>query len=199
MAMLFPGRWAVSEGRISPHHAEELGACFAAHARELFGYASWLTRGDRELAEDLVQAAFEAACWAWQGLRSLAEEQRSYWLRKTLANIAMSGFRREAAFRDRLPRIEVRYRKVQADLPEQVFSSIMLERCWRVIQGMPKRRHAVAVLRWQLDMKESDIATILGIHPKTVSTHLHRARRALIAQLGPDNPITGEDPEGASS
>jgi hypothetical protein len=32
-----------------------------------------------------------------------------------------------------------------------------------------------------------------------VSTHLHRARRALIAQLGPDNPVTGEDPEGASS
>ena len=189
----------MSEGRISPHHAEELGACFAAHARELFGYASWLTRGDRELAEDLVQAAFEAACWAWQSLRSLAEEQRSYWLRKTLANIAMSGFRREAAFRDRLPRIEVRYRKVQADLPEQAFSSIMLERCWRVIQGMPKRRHAVAVLRWQLDMKEADIAAILEMKPKTVSTHLHRARRALIAQLGPDNPVTGADPEGAPS
>jgi RNA polymerase sigma-70 factor (ECF subfamily) len=189
----------VSDGMISPHHAEELAACFAAHARELFGYASWLTRGDRAQAEDLVQEAFAAACFAWQSLRSLAEEQRSYWLRKTLANIAMSGFRREAAFRDRLPRIEIRYRKVQADLPEQVFSSIMLERCWRVIQGMPKRRHAVAVLRWQLDMKEADIAAILGIKPKTVSTHLHQARRALIAQLGPDNPLTGDHAEGASS
>jgi len=189
----------VSDGMISPHQAEELAACFAAHARELFGYASWLTRGDRALAEDLVQEAFAAACFAWQSLRSLAEEQRSYWLRKTLANIAMSGFRRESAFRNLLPRIEIRYRKVQADLPEQVFSSIMLERCWRVIQGMPKRRHAVAVLRWQLDMKEADIAAILGIDPKTVSTHVYRARRALIAQLGPDNPIAGEDPEGESS
>jgi RNA polymerase sigma factor (sigma-70 family) len=197
--MLFTGRWAVSDGRISPHHAEELAACFAAHAHELFGYASWLTRGDHAQADDLVQAAFEAAGLAWQGLRSLAEEQRGLWLKKTLANIAMSGFRREAAFRDRLPRIEVRYRKIQADLPEQAFSSITLERCWRIIQGMPKRRHAVAVLRWQLDMKEADIAAILGMSPKTVSTHLHRARRALIAQLGPGNPVTGGEPEGSSS
>jgi RNA polymerase sigma factor (sigma-70 family) len=197
--MLLQGRWAVSAGRISPGHAEELAECFAAHAPELFGYACVLARGDRELASDLVQAAFEAACWAWHGLRSLAEEQRRSWLRKTLANIAVSGFRREAALRDRLPRIEIRYRKIQAELPEQAFSPIMLEQCWRTIQSMPKRRHAVAVLRWQLDMKEADIAAILGIDPKTVSTHLHRARRALIAQLGPDNPISGEDPEGASS
>ncbi len=189
----------MSDGKIPPHHADELAACFAAHARELFGYACVLARGDRELAQDLVQAAFEAACWAWEDLRSLAEERRRGWLRKTLANIAASGFRREAAFRDRLPRIEVRYRKIQADLPEQAFSAIMLERCWRIIQSMPERQHAVAVLRWQLDMKEADIAAILGVDPKTVSTHLHRARRALIAQLGPDNPITGEDPDGGPS
>ena len=132
-------------------------------------------------------------------LRSLAEERRRGWLRKTLANIAASGFRREAAFRDRLPRIEIRYRKIQADLPEQAFSAIMLERCWRIIQSMPERQHAVAVLRWQLDMKEADVAAILGVDPKTVGTHLHRARRALIAQLGPDNPITGEDPDGGPS
>jgi RNA polymerase sigma factor (sigma-70 family) len=189
----------VNAGKIPPHHADELAACFTAHASELFGYACFLARGDGELAKDLVQATFEAACWAWEGLRSLAEEQRRGWLRKTLANIAASGFRREAAFRDRLPRIEVRYRKIQADLPEQAFSAIMLERCWRIIQGMPARQHAVAVLRWQLDMKEADIAAILGVAPKTVSTHLHRARRALIAQLGPDNPITWEDPDGGPS
>lgn len=189
----------MSDGKISPLYAEELAVCFEAHAPGLFGYACVLARGDRELANDLVQAAFEAACWAWESLRSLAEEQRRGWLRKTLANIAASGFRREAAFRDRLPRIEIRYRKIQADLPEQVFSAITLERCWRIIQSMPRRQHAVAVLRWQLDMKEADVAEILGVDPKTVSTHLHRARRALIAQLGPDNPTNGDDPEGARS
>ena len=37
----------------------------------------------------------------------------------------MTGFRRDAAFRDRLPRIEPLYRKAQADPLEQAVSSIM--------------------------------------------------------------------------
>ena len=67
-----PGRRPGWVMRRSPaRDAEELAACFTAHARELFGYACVLARGDRALAEDLVQAAFEAAagrggrCGAW--------------------------------------------------------------------------------------------------------------------------------------
>ncbi len=189
----------MSEGKISPHEAEELAACFSAHARELFGYACVLCREDRALAEDLVQAAFEAAGRAWHGLRCLAEEQRQSWLRRTLANIAVSGFRREAAFRDRLPRIEALYRKIQADPPEQAFSSVALERCWRIIRDLPERQHAVALLRWQLDMKEGEIAAVLGMAEKTVSAHLARVRRKLITQLGPNYPFNDDGPEGALS
>jgi RNA polymerase sigma-70 factor, ECF subfamily len=188
----------VSEGKISPHEAGELALCFQAQARDLFGYACVLTRGDRALAEDLVQAAFEAAGKAWQILGDLAEEQRRGWLRRTLANIAVDGFRRDTAFRDRLPRIEALHRKIQADPLEQALSSIALERCWRIIQGLPERQHAVALLRWQLDMKESEIATVLGMEEKTVSVHLYRVRRKLLLQLGADYPFDGDDPEGAA-
>jgi RNA polymerase sigma-70 factor (sigma-E family) len=87
-------------------------------------------------------------------------------------------------FRDRLPRIEARYRQVPAEPLEQAFSSIALERCWQIIQDMPERQHAVALLRWQLDMKESEIAAVLGMTEKTVSVHLHRARHQLITQDG---------------
>ncbi|HJY70258.1 MAG TPA: sigma-70 family RNA polymerase sigma factor [Streptosporangiaceae bacterium] len=194
----------MGEGMISPREAGALAVCFEAHARDLFGYACVLTRGDRALAEDLVQAAFEAAGQAWQVLEYLTDEQRRGWLRRTLANIAVDGFRRESALRDRLPRIEALYRKIQADPqeqapPEQALSSIALERCWRIIQGLPPRQHAVALLRWHLDMKESEIATVLGMAEKTVSVHLHRVRRRLIVQLGPDYPVDGDDPEGAVS
>jgi RNA polymerase sigma factor (sigma-70 family) len=188
----------VSAGRISPHEAEELAGCFTTHARDLFGYACVLTRGDQALAHDLVQAAFEAAAQAWQKVRGLPEDQRRGWLRKTLANIAVNGFRREAAFRDRLPRIEALYRKIQADPVEQAFSSITLERCWQTIGGLPERQHAVALLRWGLDMKEGEIAAVLGMTEKTVSVHLHRVRHKLIAQLGRDYAFDGDDPAGAS-
>jgi len=203
----------VSEGRISPREAEELAACFRADARDLFGYACVLTRRDRAMAEDLVQAAFEAAAEAWHVLGDLTEEQRRGWLCRMLASIAVDGFRRETAFRDRLPRIEALYQKIQADppeqappepappeqaSPEQALSSIALERCWRIIQGLPQRQHAVALLRWQLDMKESEIAQVLGMNEKTVSVHLYRVRRKLLLQVGTDHPFDGDDPEGAA-
>ena len=93
----------VGDEAISARDAEELAACFAVQARELFGYACVIVRGDRAQADDLVQASFEAAARAWWTLRCLTEDQRRGWLRKTVANIAVSGFRRDAAFRARLP------------------------------------------------------------------------------------------------
>ena len=77
-------------------------------------------------------------------------------------------------------------------------SSIALERCWRIIQGLPERQHAVALLRWRLDMKESEIASVLGMDEKTVSVHLYRVRRKLIVPLGPDYAFDGDEPEGAA-
>ena len=188
----------MSEGKISPHEAQELDGCFRAEARYLFGRACTLTRGDQALAQDLVQGAFEAAARAWRALRVLPEEQRRGWLYRTLANIAVTGFRREAAFRDRLPRIEARYREIPVDPLEQVFSTITLERCWQVIRDLPEQQHAVALLRWGLDMKEREIAAVLDMAEKTVSVHLHRVRHKLLQQLGADYPF-GHGPEGASS
>jgi RNA polymerase sigma factor (sigma-70 family) len=188
----------VSVGKISPHEARELEECFRAHARYLFERACVLTRGDQALAHDLVQAAFEAAAPNWQALRCLAGGQRRNWLYRTLANIAVNGFRREAAFRDRLPRIEPLYRKVQVDPAEQAFSSIMLERCWQVILALPERQHVVALLRWGLDMKHDEIAAEINMSEKTVSVHLSRVRRKLLMQLGGNHPFDGGAPEGAS-
>jgi RNA polymerase sigma factor (sigma-70 family) len=203
----------VSDGQISPHEAAELAVCFQTHARDLFGYACVLTRGDQARAEDLVQAAFEGAAQTWPVLEYLAEDQRRDWLQRTLANIVVDGFRRETALRDRLPRIEVRSRKKQADPTgeppqeqappgqapfERTLSSIAVERCWRIIQGLPERQHVVALLRWRLDMKESEIASVLGMDSKMVSVHLYRVRRKLLLQIGTDHPFNGDDPEGAA-
>jgi RNA polymerase sigma factor (sigma-70 family) len=189
----------VGDDQITPHDADELDRCFEAHAARLFGHACVLARGDRGLAEDLVQATFEAAGRAWLTLRGLTEEQLRGWLWSTLAQIAASGLRREAGFRGRPPRIEVRYRKAPAGPGEPAFPSITLERCWRVILQMSEPQYTVAVFRWQLDMKEAEIAAALGLAERTVDALLDRARRKLIAQLGPDHPFIRDDPEGASS
>jgi RNA polymerase sigma factor (sigma-70 family) len=189
----------VGDDRITPQAADELDRCFKAHAARLFGHACVLARGDRTLAEDLVEATFEAAGRAWPTLRGLAAEQLRGWLWSTLAQIAASGLRRDAGFRGRPPRIEVRYRKAPAGPPEPAFSSITLERCWRTIVQMTEPQYTVAMFRWQLNMKEAEIAAALGLAEETVTVLLDRARRKLITQLGPDHPFTSDDPEGASS
>jgi len=190
----------VGEEKIPPHEAQELASCFDAHARDLFGYACVLVRGDQALADDLVQAAFHTASLDWRRLRRLADDQRRTWLRATLASIAISWFHGEETARDWLPATEiprVKPQAAQAGQPEQPFSPVTLERCWQIIQSMPEPQHTVALLHWLLDLKEAEVAAALGMADKTVSAHLERARRKLIAQLGPEDPHTGRDPDGA--
>jgi DNA-directed RNA polymerase specialized sigma24 family protein len=88
----------VSGARIPREQAGELTSCFGSYAQELFDYAIVLTRGDRALAEDLVQSAFAAAAAQWATVRDLSEPERLAWLRTTTGTLAGSAFRRHPAF-----------------------------------------------------------------------------------------------------
>jgi RNA polymerase sigma-70 factor (ECF subfamily) len=179
--------------KIPKDHAEELAGCFVSYADGLFGYACFLTRGDRALADDLVQATFMAAARQWSTVRCLHEAQRLGWLRTTVGNLAIDMFRRNEAFRDRLPRLEARYRPRPADTHTEAMSMIALQRCWRVIQALPPQQHAVAVMRWLFTMKNSEIAAKLGLADGTVAAHLFTVRSKLKEDLGPYDPFGGEE------
>jgi RNA polymerase sigma-70 factor (sigma-E family) len=181
---------------VSDDTHRELADCFAAEARDLFGYACILARGDEALGDDLIEWAFEAGSRAWQVVRGLDEQQRCAWLRGTLVTIAVSGFRREATLPDRLPHLQDCRRKNQAEPVDEAFSPSVLERCWRTIQDLPEWPHAMALLRWHLDMKEAEIAAAVGRAEQAVSGDLDQARRTLIAQLGHQDPgDPGDDPD----
>ena len=189
------------DDRVTPHDAGLPADCFAAHAQEIFGHACALARGDRARADDLVQAAFEAAARAWPGLRHLADDQRRSCLRQTVAKFAANGLGGETASCDQLTRIEVCSPKTTADPIGQAFSAITLEACWQVIGELPEQQHTIALMRWPLGMKETEIAAVLGVAETTVSATLHWVGRKLIAELRPDHPVngggTGGPPEDA--
>jgi DNA-directed RNA polymerase specialized sigma24 family protein len=127
----------VSGDKIPEGHVGVVADCFTTHARGLFGYSCVLTCGDRTLADDLVQSAFMAAARRWSTMRCLGDVQRLRWLHTTVGNLAIGVFRRNGAFRDRLPRLEVLYRPPPADICTDALSGIALERCWQVIQALP--------------------------------------------------------------
>ena len=172
-----------SEVRLPQRHVTELSSFFAAHDRWLFGHAFLRTRGDRELAADLVQDTFEAAARAWTRLRGRGGSQRRAWLLGTLAHKDISDFRRREAFRRKQPDIAARYQGATSDTAARALNAIALEQAREIIEDMPPRQKKVALMRWQDHMKAAEIAAELGIAESTVHAHLHTARRKLVAGL----------------
>jgi len=178
--------------RIQPLHVAELNEFFAAHGRWLFGHACVRTRGDRELAADLVQDTFEAAARAWPALRERAGGRQRAWLLGTLANKDVSDFRHKEVFRRRQPDIQARYQPTAADTAAQALNAIALERAREIIEEMPPRQKKIALMRWQDRMKAAEIAAELGVAEGTVHSQLHSARAKLVAGLEPYYPF-GQD------
>src|ERR1700733_6255752 len=124
------------EVRIPECHVTELADFFAAHDRWLFGHACVRTRGDRELAADLVQDTFEAAARGWTALRVRSAARQRAWLLATPPKKDISVFRRREAIRRRQPDIQARYQAVPADTASAALNAIALERAWEIIGGM---------------------------------------------------------------
>src|SRR5579864_1938196 len=181
------------EVRIPLRHVAELSSFFAAHDRWLFGHACVRTRGDRELAADLVQDTFEAAARAWPTLRERAGGRQRAWLLGTLANKDVSDFRHKQAFRRKQPDIQARYQPTAADTAAQALNAIALERAREIIEEMPPRQKKIALMRWQDRMKTAEIAAELGVAEGTVHSQLHSARAKLVAGLEPYYPFGPED------
>src|SRR5512142_1431537 len=179
--------------RLPPRHVAELSDFFAAHARWLFGHACVRTRGDRELAADLVQDTFEAAARSWATLRGHANGRQRAWLLGTLTNKDVSDFRRREALRRRQPDIHARYQATAADTAAEALNAIALERAGEIIEGMPPRQRACALMRWQDRMRVAEIAAALGIAEGTVHAHLHAARGKLAAGLAGHYPCGQDD------
>jgi RNA polymerase sigma factor (sigma-70 family) len=171
------------EFRIPGRHVTELADFFAAHDRWLFGHACVRTRGDRELAADLVQDTFEAAARAWDMLREHACHRQRAWLLATLVHKDISEFRHREAFRRRQPDIHARYQPAAADTEAEALNAIALARAREIIEDMPERQRQIALMRWQDHLLTTEIAARLGVAEGTVHAQLHSARRKLIAGL----------------
>ena len=187
------------EARIPRGHVAELSRFFAAHDRWLFGHACVRTRGDRELAADLVQDTFEAAARAWAMVRDFASGRQRAWLLGTLAKKDISDFRRQEAFRRRHADIHARYQATAADTAAQALNAIALERARQIIDDMPPRQKEISLMRWRDHMKTAEIAVALGVAEGTVHAHLHTARAKLIAGLERYYPFGSGNGEGTAS
>lgn len=149
-------------------------ALYAGHWRQLVRLSALLVR-DIGTAEEVVQDAFVALHGRWRRLRD-ADKALAY-LRQTVVNRSRSVLRHRGvvdrhAARERPP----------DPLPSAEGPVLARDRREAVLDALcalPERQREVLVLRYYLDLSESDIAVTLGISRGAVKSHASRAATAL--------------------
>jgi RNA polymerase sigma-70 factor (ECF subfamily) len=132
--------------------------------------------GSRVGAEDLAQEAFIAAHRKWDQIG--AYERPEAWVRRLLANKAISAFRKRASEAKALARLAGQRLDPLPDMePED-------EEFWGRVRRLPGQQAQAIALHYVEDRTVAEIAEILDCSVATAKVHLFRGRRALARMLG---------------
>lgn len=134
-----------------------------------------LSTGNIELAADGVDEAFTRALEKWDQVSIM--ESPTGWAYRVALNHARRTARRRAFERRLFLR---RPKDVQVPAPAG--------EVWQVVSGLPPRQREVVVLRHIGDLREAEIAQVLGISRSTVSSTLSDAHDRLGVLLDEEPP-----------
>ncbi len=159
----------------SPAPSDTFSAFYGSEYHAVVAFAYALT-GRAAVAEELAQDAFLVTHRNWE--RISAYDVPGAFVRRVVANMAVSFARRLAAEARALARLAARSPKWSAPLepPDADF--------WRSVRSLPRRQAQVLALRYLEDLPDDEIALILGCSSSTIRVHLHNGRVALAGRLG---------------
>lgn len=153
---------------------------YEEHFGRLVGVARLLL-DDHRAAEDVVQEAFIRLRTSWWRVRE--PERAVGYLRTTVVNLAHSGLRRRAVSRRRDPEHTARLGLGGASVEDVAVRNDEHRRVIQALRLLSKRQRECLVLRYYLDLSESEIARALDVTPGSVKTHVHRGMAALATTL----------------
>jgi RNA polymerase sigma-70 factor (sigma-E family) len=146
-----------------------------------------LLAGSRTEGEDLLQAALERLLR--QGRRVTGNPEG--YLRRTLYNLAADRWRRQEAWRRKLPVLGAGQAAIAPDLTAAVDLRDALIRALHLLP--PQQRAAVVLLHWE-QLSQAEAAQVLGCSPGTVksaaSRGLHRMRELTTTWLANETELT---------
>ena len=137
---------------------------------------------DRQVAEDLVQSAFERTARHWRRLARTGNPEA--YARRVLVNLAIDDGRR----RRRRPVVlgggTDDLERIGGTAPDRAMADLELrDLVERSLAALPPRQRAVLVLRYWCDLTEREIAADLGISTGTVKSQAARALARLQQDL----------------
>lgn len=151
---------------------------FAAHYRQLVRLAALLL-ADRSAAEEVVQDAYVRLHQHWGRLRD--PDKALGYLRTSVVNGARSAQRRRGVA-DRY----VAGLGPPSDVPSAesgALDTLEHEAVVAALRRLPTRQREALVLRYYLDLSESEIADVMGISRGAVKSHAARGIAALRTTL----------------
>jgi RNA polymerase sigma-70 factor (ECF subfamily) len=131
--------------------------------------------GSRWLAEDLAQEAFLAAHRNWPRISTY--DQPGAWVRRVVANLSVSAFRRRVVEAKALVSMARSDRSPLSELPSDDAEF------WDAVRSLPRRQSQVVALHYLEDLPVAEVAAILDMAPGTVKKHLFDGRRELARRL----------------
>lgn len=152
---------------------ESFEGFYARELRPVVGLA-YVLSGSRSGAEDLAQDGFLAAYRNWA--RISAYDDPGAWVRRVVANRAVSGFRKNQAESRAIRRIK----SERIEFPEIPADS---EHIWREVRKLPSRQAQATALFYADQRTIPEIARILKCSESSVKTHLTRAKKTLARSL----------------
>jgi RNA polymerase sigma-70 factor (sigma-E family) len=145
---------------------------FHLHYRRLVSLAILLV-DDRETAEEVVQDAFESLYRRWGSLRDPSSAVA--YLDRSVVYGSRSTIRRRYTERSfHLPGAGTAPSAETAGVAHGQSDDL-----FAAVQRLPQRQREVIVLRYYLDLSETQIASWLGVSPGSVKKHASRATATL--------------------
>ncbi len=166
--------------------------------------ASRAAAGDRAAFAALIDRHYgrvHALAWRWTGSRDRAEDiaqdvcvKLAHVLRSFRGDCAFSTWLYRLAYTTTIDQIRARQRIVplgpshisalmaepDGETPEDTFIGAEL---WRAVRTLPDQQRDAVLLVYGEDLSHAEAASVMGCSEKTVSWHLHEARKRLKSTL----------------
>jgi RNA polymerase sigma-70 factor (ECF subfamily) len=165
-------------GRAAAGNADAFAALVRAHYDAIYRMA-WRWLGSREDAEDVAQNVCVSLAKAIRTFRF--ESEFSTWLYRLTYNAALDCMRaRKRNRRNEDPAVVVLFKDRSV---ESVEATAIGRELWGEVRTLPDQQRDAVLLVYAEDLTHAEAAQVMGCSEKTVSWHLHEARKRLKLRL----------------